>query len=170
MSLIVLLTAENYQEYALWRFRGNNGYTKPPQHYVKLTSPILLFSPVSTLILQTVTYQDYVLPKLCMYKVVQIWPGQTVTCLHTNRPGHIWTTLYFVFLMRCSLTPPPDFSVLCLNILTVRMSPVNYIDSASEPRASAVGSPASFTRVGVRTSALRSAVFSEISSHILLLL
>jgi hypothetical protein len=26
--------------------------------------------------------------------VVQIWPGQTVTCLHTNRPGHIWTTLY----------------------------------------------------------------------------
>ena len=29
-----------------------------------------------------------------MYKVVQIWPGQTVTCLRTNRPGHIWTTLY----------------------------------------------------------------------------
>jgi hypothetical protein len=28
-----------------------------------------------------------------MYKVVQIWPGQTVTCLHTSRPGHIWTTL-----------------------------------------------------------------------------
>jgi hypothetical protein len=31
---------------------------------------------------------------LYIYKVVQIWPGQTVTCLHTNRPGHIWTTLY----------------------------------------------------------------------------
>ena len=29
------------------------------------------------------------------YKVVQIWPGQTVACLHTNSPGHIWTTLYF---------------------------------------------------------------------------
>jgi hypothetical protein len=29
------------------------------------------------------------------YKVVQIWPGQTVTCLHTNSPSHIWTTLYF---------------------------------------------------------------------------
>ena len=29
-----------------------------------------------------------------MYKVVQIWPGQTVTCLHTISPGHIWTTLY----------------------------------------------------------------------------
>jgi hypothetical protein len=29
-----------------------------------------------------------------MYKVVQIWPAQTVTCLHTNSPGHIWTTLY----------------------------------------------------------------------------
>ena len=28
------------------------------------------------------------------YKVVQIWPGQTVICLNTNRPGHIWTTLY----------------------------------------------------------------------------
>ena len=26
--------------------------------------------------------------------MVQIWPGQTVTCLHTNSPGHIWTTLY----------------------------------------------------------------------------
>jgi hypothetical protein len=30
------------------------------------------------------------------YKVVQTWPGQTVTCLHTISPGHIWTTLYFV--------------------------------------------------------------------------
>jgi hypothetical protein len=30
------------------------------------------------------------------YKVVQIWPGQTVTCLHTNRPGHIWTTVYML--------------------------------------------------------------------------
>jgi hypothetical protein len=29
-----------------------------------------------------------------IYKVVQIWPGQTVTGLHTNSPGHIWTTLY----------------------------------------------------------------------------
>jgi hypothetical protein len=29
--------------------------------------------------------------------VVQIWPGQTVTCLHTNSPGHIWTTLYYNF-------------------------------------------------------------------------
>jgi hypothetical protein len=30
------------------------------------------------------------------YKVVQIWPGQTVTCLHTVSPGHIWTTLYVI--------------------------------------------------------------------------
>jgi hypothetical protein len=37
--------------------------------------------------------------KMCsMYKVVQIWPGQTVTCLHTNSPGHIWTTLYIAFV------------------------------------------------------------------------
>jgi hypothetical protein len=28
------------------------------------------------------------------YKMVQIWPGQTVTCLHTNSPDHIWTTFY----------------------------------------------------------------------------
>jgi hypothetical protein len=38
-----------------------------------------------------------------MYKVVQIWPGQTVTCLHTNSPGHIWTTLYFSSL--CNKIP-----------------------------------------------------------------
>jgi hypothetical protein len=31
---------------------------------------------------------------LMCYKVVQIWLGQTVTCLHTNSPGHISTTLY----------------------------------------------------------------------------
>jgi hypothetical protein len=31
------------------------------------------------------------------YKVVQIWPGQSVTCLHTNSPGHIWTTLYMKY-------------------------------------------------------------------------
>ena len=36
------------------------------------------------------------------YKVFQIWPGQTVTCLHTNRPGHIWTTLYIY----CTLASP----------------------------------------------------------------
>ena len=36
---------------------------------------------------RTITRYNY-------YKVVQIWPGQTVTCLHTNSPGHIWTTLY----------------------------------------------------------------------------
>jgi hypothetical protein len=34
------------------------------------------------------------LQNTCKYKVVQILPGQTVTCIHTNRPGHIWTTLY----------------------------------------------------------------------------
>ena len=33
------------------------------------------------------------------YKVVQIWPGQTVTCLHTNSPSHIWTTLYMTRLV-----------------------------------------------------------------------
>jgi uncharacterized membrane protein len=32
------------------------------------------------------------------YKVVQIWPGQTVTCSHTISPGHIWTTLYITLV------------------------------------------------------------------------
>jgi hypothetical protein len=36
-------------------------------------------------------------------KVVQIWPGQTVTCLHTNRPGHIWTTLYVSHLLSLNI-------------------------------------------------------------------
>jgi hypothetical protein len=34
-------------------------------------------------------------PNTNKYKVVQIWPGQTVTSLHTISPGHIWTTLYY---------------------------------------------------------------------------
>jgi hypothetical protein len=50
-------------------------------------------------------WQDRCKPKLeknfmdycvcVIYKVVQIWPGQTVTCLHTNSPGNIWTILYY---------------------------------------------------------------------------
>jgi hypothetical protein len=39
--------------------------------------------------------------RIVNYKVVQIWPGQTVTCLHTNSPGHIWTTLYFCDMILC---------------------------------------------------------------------
>jgi hypothetical protein len=38
------------------------------------------------------------------YMVVQIWPGQTVTSLHTISPGHIWTTLYYasgMFVLLC---------------------------------------------------------------------
>jgi hypothetical protein len=40
------------------------------------------------------------------YKVVRIWPGQTVTCLHTISPGHIWTTLYIydhTIILRCKV-------------------------------------------------------------------
>ena len=37
------------------------------------------------------------------YKVVQIWPGQTVTCLDTISPGHIWTTLYYKRVSQCAL-------------------------------------------------------------------
>jgi hypothetical protein len=42
-----------------------------------------------------------------MYKVVQIWPGQTVTCLHTNSPGHIWTTLY-IYICLYPLSQQPN--------------------------------------------------------------
>jgi hypothetical protein len=35
-----------------------------------------------------------------IYKVVQIWPGHTVTCSQTNRPGHICTTLYHIVTYR----------------------------------------------------------------------
>jgi hypothetical protein len=34
---------------------------------------------------------------LSKYKVAEIWPGQTVTCLHTNSPGHILTTFYILY-------------------------------------------------------------------------
>jgi hypothetical protein len=50
-------------------------------------APIWTRSPGSPVILTELSWS----PK---YKVVQIWPGQTVTCLHTISPGHIWTTLY----------------------------------------------------------------------------
>jgi hypothetical protein len=35
----------------------------------------------------------YIYIYIYIYKVVQIWPGTTVTSLHTISPGHIWTTL-----------------------------------------------------------------------------
>jgi hypothetical protein len=46
-------------------------------------------------LLSSFTYWAFYCFNFGLCKVVQIWPGQTVTCLHTNRPGHIWTTLYF---------------------------------------------------------------------------
>jgi hypothetical protein len=45
------------------------------------------------------------------YKVVQIWPGQTVTCLHTISPGHIGTTLYISW---------SSWSSKCMRFGTVR--------------------------------------------------
>jgi hypothetical protein len=46
------------------------------------------------LLLYEVLYSFFYIRAYKKYKVVQIWPGQTVTCLHTNSPSHIWTTLY----------------------------------------------------------------------------
>jgi len=37
-------------------------------------------------------------PFLHISKVVQIWPGLMSPDLHTNSPGHIWTTLYIWIL------------------------------------------------------------------------
>jgi len=43
------------------------------------------------------------LTRLCnIYKVVQIWPGLISPDLHTNSPGHIWTTLYKSNFPLCS--------------------------------------------------------------------
>ena len=49
-----------------------------------------------------------------MYKVLQIWPGQIVTCLHTDSPGHIWTTLYNVelYVMR-KITETVIVKIVC---------------------------------------------------------
>ena len=38
---------------------------------------------------------------ICMYKVVQIWPGLFVCKQVTVCPGHIWTTLYYVCIYVC---------------------------------------------------------------------
>ena len=41
---------------------------------------------------------------VCIYKVVQIWPGLMSPDLHTNSPGHIWTTLYiciYIYMYVC---------------------------------------------------------------------
>ena len=59
-----------------------------------------LYSPEKNVVLLTfsmVSSTTFAAPSLIgsyLYKVVQLWPGQSVTCLHTNSPGHIWTTLY----------------------------------------------------------------------------
>jgi hypothetical protein len=52
-----------------------------------------------------------------LYKVVQIWPGKTVTCLHTNRPGHIWTTLY-INSLSCWLCYWVNYVSLCSYVTT----------------------------------------------------
>jgi hypothetical protein len=50
-----------------------------------------------------------------VYRVVQIWQGQTVTCLHTISPGHIWTTLYVGF-------PSVLFRYICCMLVLVLLS------------------------------------------------
>ena len=58
---------------------------------------------------------------LFVYKVVQIWPGQTVTCLHTNSPGHIWTTLYYMVRARSTC-----YSQLLISLRTIHSNINTY--------------------------------------------
>jgi hypothetical protein len=70
--------------------------------------------------------------------VVQIWPGQTVTCLHTNSPGHIWTTLYFRFYVYGHATvdikhselnssrSPPHLNSICIYIFMI-LTPLHVL-------------------------------------------
>jgi hypothetical protein len=55
---------------------------------------------------------QYHISKISRYKVVQIWPGQTLTSLHTNSPGHIWTTLYFWSTFRSVQVSAPYSAML----------------------------------------------------------
>ena len=61
-----------------------------------------------------------------MYKVVQIWPGQTVTCLHTNSPGHIWTTLYLYCYYTVIFVHCPT---ACVSISSKPPSAIHYWQS-----------------------------------------
>jgi hypothetical protein len=61
-----------------------------------------------------------------LYKVVQIWPEQIVTCLHTVSPGRIWTTLYL-----CSCT---GFIIdVCASEPACRYIPIELLSSSSSP-------------------------------------
>jgi hypothetical protein len=56
----------------------------------------------------------YEIVRLCIYKVVQIWPGLIVCKQVTVCPGHILTTLYFVFYslhLHVSVSPVTIFGV-----------------------------------------------------------
>ena len=82
----------------------------------------------------SVKYRKTVGDRYLKYKVVQIWPGQTVTCLHTNRPGHIWTTLYKALALlsgRCFAQRR-----LCINLLVAAYeSPKWKLSCRSKPSA-----------------------------------
>ena len=70
-------------------------------HYVKFGMNILAFDVTQSYFFQRFFYEKKRAHLMVesgfrkqKYKVVQIWPGQTVTSLRTISPGHIWTTLY----------------------------------------------------------------------------
>jgi hypothetical protein len=71
-------------------FPRQQWFANAPQCYIIRTLPCYVWSSWE-LPRSTEAKQVY----LCMYKVVQIWPGQTLTCLHTNRPGSYFNHLVF---------------------------------------------------------------------------
>jgi hypothetical protein len=77
----------------IWRLRVTYWISKPTSAQAH-ARPRALAPPTKTHTRTHARMHTHVCP-IYIHKVVQIWPGQTVTCLHTNRPGHIWTTLYF---------------------------------------------------------------------------
>ena len=74
-------------------------FVNAPHYYVTRTLAVSLklrrsvFCAVRSRDLKSSKRLRFVCLSVLFYKVVQIW--QTVTCLLTNSPGHIWTTLYF---------------------------------------------------------------------------
>ena len=97
-SLVSFITAFP-SLYVVYSLHSLHHFTSFSQLYYRSSPPFFTYAssffhyPISL----PRPYCDSIPQNLCAkYKVVQIWPGQTVTCLHTISPGHIWTTLYLL--------------------------------------------------------------------------
>ena len=104
--------------------------------------------------------------------MVQIWPGQTVTCLHTISPGHIWTTLYiqqininatlncFAFLtarvhfLHCPITNISAFkqNKKFIRRYWIKPGPVLKLNTEKKVQSLLQSTSDSFTRIGYTTT------------------